>query len=92
MTVRLDTRGDGKGHRLLRVDGDDVAGEHPRFVAVHRLAAVAWGRLDGLDDPREIHHADESPGHNADTNLVALSPEAHGRITRTNEQRRRREV
>jgi len=27
-----------------------------RPVYVHRLAAVAWGILDGLDDEREVHH------------------------------------
>lgn len=63
------------GYRYL-CDGhpsdDDAA-----VVSEHRLAAVAWGILDGLDDPREVDHVDRSPTLTAEGNLVALSRDDH---------------
>jgi hypothetical protein len=48
-----------------------------RPVYIHRLAAVAWGELDGLDDHRHVHHEDSCPWHNAEGNLSAVEPERH---------------
>lgn len=44
----------GLGHEYVSETGPRD-GERP--VYIHRLAAVAWGLLDGLDDPRHVHHA-----------------------------------
>lgn len=91
MTVRLVPRGDGKGHRLIRIDGDDVDDPlgRPRFVAEHRLAAVAWGLLDSLTDPHEIDHLDVVPCHTAETNLEPRESDEHARITRKRAAERR---
>ena len=87
MTISLATH--SKGYLLLRVDGDEVERVGPRFLAVHRLAAYAWGDLDGLDDPREVDHLDAVPCHNSEANLDAVEPEDHGRRTRRRAQERR---
>lgn len=91
MTIRLVPRGDAKGHRLIRVDGEDVENPegHPRFVAEHRLAAYAWDLIDSLDDPREIDHVDVVPCHTAEDNLEPREPDEHGRITRERVKERR---
>lgn len=34
----------------------DNEGPKDVYEYVHRLAALAWGILDGIDDPREVHH------------------------------------
>lgn len=93
MSVRLWRRPD-KGYLLIVADGEDVEalGGPRRYVAVHRLAAVAWGVLDGLDDPREVHHVDVVPAHTAEANLVALDADEHGRLTRENAAERRVEA
>ena len=43
----------GLGHEYV---AENRRGSRERPVYVHRLAAVAWGILDGLDDEREVHH------------------------------------
>jgi len=58
----------GHGH-----PSDDEAA----VVSEHRLAAVAWGLLDGLGDDREIHHADRCTAHTAEENLLAVSRDDH---------------
>lgn len=83
MTIRLETH--SKGYRMLRIDGDDLDGDGPRYVQVHRLVLYARGVLDSPrfeDDPREVHHVDGTQGHNGPDNLDALSPGAHGATTR----------
>jgi len=44
----------GLGYEYVAEHARRDARERP--VYVHRLAAVAWGILDGLDDEREVHH------------------------------------
>jgi len=81
--IRLDIH--SRGYRVLRVDGEDVEGDGPRYLMLHRLNLCARGVLDSprFDvDPREVHHIDGAPGHNGEDNLDALSPEAHGATTR----------
>lgn len=51
--ARLRFRATGLGHSYV-TDRDPREGE--RTVYLHRLAAVAWGVLDGLDDDRHVHH------------------------------------
>jgi hypothetical protein len=87
--MRIQYRSDGKGHLLIRADGDDVEGVGPRFVQAHRLAAIAWGELDSLDDPREVDHLDSVPCHNAQENLDAVDDATHGRRTRERAAERR---
>jgi hypothetical protein len=89
MSVRFTYRADGKGHALVVVDGEDVDGVGRRYVAAHRLAAVAWGVLESFDDPREVHHVDVVPCHNSECNLEALKPEQHARVTNRNARERR---
>lgn len=91
MALRFTTHG-SKGYSLLAVDGDDVEGPHSRFVAVHRLAAVGWDVLDGLDDPREVDHIEEVPWWNAKQNCQALDSVEHGRKTRERAADRRAEA
>lgn len=56
MNPRFETRSDG--YERLRVW--DRVEQRERYVYLHRLAAVAWGVLDGLGDDRHVHH--EVPG------------------------------
>lgn len=51
------------------------------YIYVHRLAAVAWGVLDGLDDNRHVHHRQAVPWYNAVENLEAVEPDHHGTVT-----------
>ena len=92
MSVRLSvysgSSDDASGYLLFRVDGDDVESVGPRFVAVHRLAALAWGDIDSLSDALEIHHRDGCPVHNSEQNVEALEPREHGRVTRQQVERR----
>lgn len=87
--VAIHPRSDGKGYLLVRADPEDVEDVGPRYVAVHRLVAYAHGDIDSLSDPREIHHRDTVPSHNAPSNLEALEASEHGQITRRVAQRRR---
>jgi hypothetical protein len=64
-----------EGYRYLAVghpSDEDVV-----VVPEHRLAAVAWGLLEGLDDEREIHHIDRSKTHTAESNLAAFTRDNH---------------
>jgi|GEM_PF-1798244 len=70
--ARFETRGDGY-ERWRSWDG-----ERERYVYVHRLAAVAWGILDGLDDPRYVHHVNGIEWLNSEDNLEARDPVDHG--------------
>ena len=92
LSVYSGSSNDASGYLLVRVDGEDSEGVGPRFVAAHRLAAVAWGVLDGLADDREVHHIDGCPLHNSETNLDAHEPERHGRITAEQVRKRRGEA
>ena len=63
------------GYRYISV-------EHPTdgsvdVVSEHRLAAVAWGVIEGLGDSREVHHSDRCKAHTAETNLEAMSRDEH---------------
>lgn len=89
--MKLHTRTD-KGHELLRITPEHHDGRATRYVSVHRLAAVAWGLLDGMDDPREVHHITEVGWLNAESNLEALPPQEHARRTRRREYERRQEA
>ena len=90
--MEITRRGDGKGYGLVRADPEDHGGLGRRYVTVDRLAAVAWGVLDGLGDDREVHHVDYAPVHTAETNLEALPPEKHGQVTRADVQARQERV
>ena len=52
--VDVAIRATGLGYEYV-ADARRAADERP--VYLHRLAAVAWGLLDGLDDGRHVHHA-----------------------------------
>ena len=69
--ARFETRRDGYARWRSWEDGRD------RYVYVHRLAAVAWGILDGLDDPRHVHHVDGINWLNIEENLEARAPDRH---------------
>lgn len=88
---RFDTRND-KGHEQFRIGEEHHDGIGVRYVSVHRLAAYAWGILETMDDPREVHHLKEIGWFNAEENLVALPPEDHARETRRREYERRQEA
>lgn len=82
LTVHTERRQRASGYLLVEADRDDHQGDGRRFVPVHRLAAVAWGHLDSLAQPLDVHHRDGCPVHNAEGNLAALDPREHGRVTR----------
>jgi hypothetical protein len=44
----------GDGHQYVAEFPSRDGRERP--VYLHRLAAVAWGVIDSLADPREVHH------------------------------------
>lgn len=85
-TARFETRqSDGYERWRTSYRGRD------EYCYVHRLAAVAWGILDGLDDERHVHHRvlDEdlgdiqpkSPGVpwlNVEEAFEAVEPDLHG--------------
>jgi len=64
-----------EGYRYLSVG--HPSDEDHAIVSEHRLAAVAWGLLEGLDDDREIHHRYKRTTLTAEDNLVALSRDEH---------------
>lgn len=64
-------------------------GETEHYVYTYRLAAVAWGVLDGLGDDRHVDHLDCCPAHTAESNLQAVEPDNHARLTVERTQQRR---
>lgn len=78
--IRFETH--AAGYSLVRADGEDTADGRRRYVAIHRLIALADGEIDALTDEVEVHHLSGVPFDNAASNLVALSAEEHGRVTR----------
>lgn len=62
----------GSGYTYLAEDN-----RTDRPVYVHRLVAYAHGLLDGLDDPREVHHTDGNPWLNSPENLQAVEHVEH---------------
>jgi hypothetical protein len=72
MTVRFTSSGDG-----YRQYSDGRIGEATGYAYEHRLVALAWGLIDSLDDPREIHHLDGSTDINIESNLLAVDEEDH---------------
>lgn len=86
---RVRLRQTGGGHAYVTDTDPHSATERP--VYVHRLAAVAWGLLDGLDDPHHVHHdlsgwaSDDAPETagvpwvNAQPVLEAETPDDHAR-------------
>jgi hypothetical protein len=81
---------DSTGYPLLVADGVDTASGERRCVSLHRLAAVAWGVLDGLDDSQEVHHRSGVQCETAEGVLEALSPEQHGSRSYAQAQREQR--
>lgn len=79
MTVPYETRR-FDGYERWRVWDPEERRE--RYVYTHRLAAVAWDVLDGLDDERHVHHVTEVPWLNTEENLEAVEPDEHGQVTR----------
>ena len=71
-SARFETRPDGYERWRSWEDGRD------RYVYVHRLAAVAWGILDGLDDPRHVHHVVPIRWYTTEDNIEAVDPPEHG--------------
>lgn len=73
-SVRFRATGEGYAY----VTDTTPHGGRERPVYLHRLAAVAWGVLEGLDDPRHVHHCERSiPWLNVEENLAAEAPEDH---------------
>ena len=70
--ARFETREDG--YERWR----SFEGGRERYVYVHRLAAVAWGILDGLDDDRHVHHRIPIQWLTTEENLEARAPPDHG--------------
>ena len=69
-------RATGEGYAYVAATTPHDGRERP--VYLHRLAAVAWGVLDGLDDPRHVHHSEWSiPWLNVEENLAAEEPDDH---------------
>jgi hypothetical protein len=64
-----------------RVREWDPQESRERYAYVHRLAAVAWGVLDGYDDPRHVHHRTSVPWLNTESNLQAIEPDRHAKVT-----------
>jgi hypothetical protein len=85
---------DATGYPLLVVDGQDTERDGPRggrrYVSLHRLAAVAWGTLEGLDDHRHLHHHSGVTCETAEGVLSALPPEQHGEHSAAQAQREQR--
>lgn len=52
-TEPVELRTTGIGYEYV---SEDAPGRGERPVYVHRLAAVAWGLLDGLGDGDHVHH------------------------------------
>lgn len=77
--LRFRSTGEGYEYVSDRTPHDE-GGERP--VYIHRLNAVAWGLLDGLDDPRHVHHRTSIPWLNTEDNLEAIDPSDHARVTR----------
>lgn len=72
--MRVESRpGDGRERIRVYHDGRE------RYVYTYRLAAVAWGLLDGLDDPRIMHHKNGVPWDDREGNLEAVPPGDHPR-------------
>jgi hypothetical protein len=69
--ARFEARRDGYERWRSYEDGRE------RYVYVHRLAAVAWGILDGLDDPRHVHHINGVPWCNTEDNFEAVDERTH---------------
>jgi len=69
--ARYETRSDGYERWRSFENGRE------RYVYVHRLAAVAWDVLDGLDDPRHVHHVNGVEWCNTEDNLEARDPVSH---------------
>jgi hypothetical protein len=69
--ARYETRRDGYERWRSFEDGRE------RYIYVHRLAAVAWGILDGLDDDRHVHHVNGVEWFNTEDNLEACEPDHH---------------
>lgn len=88
--ARVRYRMTGGGHAYVTDTDPHSATERP--VYIHRLAAVAWGVLDGLDDPRHVHHdltewvGDDAPETagvpwlTAESVLTAERPDHHARM------------
>jgi len=73
---RVRFRSTGGGYAYVAETTPHAGRERP--VYLHRLAAVAWGILDGLDDARHVHHCEHSvPLLNVEDNLAAEKPEDH---------------
>jgi hypothetical protein len=91
MTLRVHTSGnsEAQGYLMVEVSPEDHSGSGSRYISVHRLVAISHGVLDDLGDPREVHHRDGCPCHNAVANLEALDLEEHGRVTRQQAAERR---
>lgn len=70
--ARFETRDDGYERWRSFEDGRE------RYVYVHRLAAVAWGILDGLDDSRHVHHRNGIEWCTTEENIEAVDPRPHG--------------
>jgi len=70
---RVRFRATGEGYAYVT----DRPAREERPAYLHRLTAVAWGILDGLDDPRHVHHETPIPWLNTEENLTAESPENH---------------
>lgn len=83
--MRIETRRSDGYERVRAWDPEEQA---ERYCYIHRLAAVAWGILDGLDDPRHVHHVEAVPWYNSESNLEAVEPDYHALLTMEQTERR----
>lgn len=72
---RVRYRMTGEGYEYL-TDTDPHSGTE-RPVYVHRLCGIAWGVLEGLDDPNHVHHEESISWLNIEANLSAKDPRDH---------------
>lgn len=68
------------GHEIWKDSTGQQAGWYEENVAVHRLAALAWGIIESWDEDCHIHHINGIPWDTREENLEALPPADHLRL------------
>ena len=69
---------------VLRTSGSGytyVESPDERPVYIHRLVAVAHGKMESLGDGRDVHHKDGITWVNSPENLTPVPPWEHRRRT-----------
>lgn len=65
----------GEGYEYATDTDPHTRQERPAYI--HRLAALAWGVLEDVDDSRHVHHQTSVPWLNTEDNLEAVEPREH---------------